>query len=915
VEANVRSGTAGAADPCAVRDGIVLRRQLFGRLERTGRVTQISAPAGSGKTALLRSWIADAGLAGRAAWVTVQGDDGDPRRFWTSVVDALQETTAGSKLVRTPADAPDPDGRPIVGQLLEDLEPLEDRVWLVLDDLHELRSAEAQRDLELFLMRAPSELRFVLATRSYPRLGLHRLRLDGELTELRAAELCFTREEARMLLEAAEVAMSDTGLALLHERTEGWAAGLRLAALAVAGHPDPEWFAAEFSGSERTVAGYLLAEVLDRQPARTRRLLLRTSVLERVNGELADLLTGGSGAERILRELAAANAFVMEVDARRSWFRYHPLFADLLRSQLRASAPGEVAALHSAAASWFAERGYPVDAVRHAQAAEDWGLATRVLSDHWLGIVLGGQATTAHEFLSRFPAQTVAADAELTALTAADELDRGSLEAAERHLTVATGGLASVPEERRGHLEVLLAVLRLSLARERGDLPMVVEEAKQLLTWAEAGDALPPGLDEDLRALTLTSLGITELWSFRLDEAEQHLGQAVELARRNGRSHLEITALSHWAVAASHWSVGLAVERGMQAIKLARQHGWNDQPIAAVAYLALGAAAVCEGRLAEAEALLERAGTISAQHQPAARMMLHIAYGSLDLARGRHEPALAAFQAAGNLAEQAGPARAGRTQIRAFLLATLVRSGDMQGAEQAFAELDARDRETAQLRTALAVLRLAQDDPQAATAALGPVLRGGAAAVSLRPWVTRAFLLEATARDRLGDWDAAERATEHALALAQPDGMLMPFLLHPAPGLLQRHARHCRSHAGLISQILNFLAGQEPASPPGEPGHLPEPPGTEGASGNRGLEPFVHGKGGRGLVEPLSHSEMRVLRYLPTNLTAHEIADQLYLSVHTVKTHIRHVYTKLGAHGRREAVERARAHGLLPATS
>ena len=195
--------------------------------------------------------------------------------------------------------------------------------------------------------------------------------------------------------------------------------------LAVAGQPDPEWFAAEFSGSERTVAGYLLAEVLDRQPARTRRPPLRTSVLERVNGELADLLTGGSGAERILRELAAANAFVMEVDARRSWFRYHPLFADLLRSQLRASAPGEVAALHSAAASWFAERGYPVDAVRHAQAAEDGGLAGRVLSDHWLGVVLGGQAATAHEFLSRFPAQTVAADAELTALTAADEAQPG----------------------------------------------------------------------------------------------------------------------------------------------------------------------------------------------------------------------------------------------------------------------------------------------------------------------------------------------------------------------------------------------------------------------------------------------------------------------------------------------------------
>ena len=623
-------------------------------------------------------------------------------------------------------------------------------------------------------------------------------------------------------------------------------------------------------------------------------------MLERVNGELADLLTGTSGGERILRGLEEANSFVVEVDAGRSWFRYHRLFADLLRSQLRASAPGEVPGLHSAAAGWLAEHGYPVEAVRHAQAAEDWGLAARVLSDHCLGLIVDGQAATAHDFLTRFPAQAVATDAELTALTAAGELDRGSLGAAERHLAVATGGLASVPEEGRGRLEILLAVLRLWLARERGDLPMVAEEAKPLLTRAEADDALLPRPGEDLRALTLTSLGIAELWSFRLEEAERHLGQAVDLARRTGRSHLEITALAHWAAVASSWSVGLTVERGMQAIKLARQYGWNDQPIAGVAYLALGAAAVCEGRLAEAEALLRRAdGTIPAQLQPAARTMLHVAYGSLEAARSRHEAALAAFQAAGDLAEQAGPARAWRTQIRALLLAILVRSGEMQRAEQVFAELDAGERETAQVRIALAALRLAQDYPQAATAALGPVLGGAATAVSLRPWVTQAFLLEAAARDRLGDRAAAERAIEHALVLAQPDGMLAPFLIHPAPGLLERHARHCGSHAGLISQILSLLAGQEPVSPPG-------------SEAGRAGEAAVHGTGARsysqGLLEPLSHSEIRVLRYLPTNLTAHEIGGQLYLSVHTVKTHMRHVYNKLGVHGRREAVERARAH-------
>jgi LuxR family transcriptional regulator, maltose regulon positive regulatory protein len=578
VEANVISQTAGAAVPAPVRDGIVLRRQLSGRLEGADRVTQISAPGGSGKTVLLRSWIQDADLADRAAWVAIPGEERDPRRFWASVVDALRKTAAGSKLVRPVADTPDPDGQAIVAQLLEDLGPLQDRVWLVIDDLHQLRCAEALRPLELFLTRAPSKLRFVLASRNYPHLGLHRLRLEGELTELRAADLRFSREEARTLLAAAGVALPGSALALLHEQTEGWAAGLRLAALSLAGHPDPERFAAEFSGTERTVAGYLVAEALDRQPARTRRLLLRTSVLERVNGELADLLTGGSGGERILRGLAEANAFVVEVDARRSWFRYHRLFADLLRSQLRGSVPSEVPGLHRAAAGWFAGHGYPVEAIRHAQAAGDWDTAARVLSDHWLGLVLDGQAATAHEFLTKFPGQAVAADAELTAFMAAGELDRGSLEAAERHLALAADGLASAPEERRGRLEVLLAVVRLGLGRERGDLPAVVAEAKQLLARVEAGDVPQPGPDEDLRALTLTSLGLAELWSFQLDEAEQHLAQGAGLARRSGRPYLEITALAHWAAVTSHRSARLAVELGMQAIKLARQHGWSDQP-------------------------------------------------------------------------------------------------------------------------------------------------------------------------------------------------------------------------------------------------------------------------------------------------------------------------------------------------
>ena len=354
--------------------GVVVRPGLFGRLGGPARVTVVSAPAGSGKTVLLRSWVAGAGLAGRAAWVAAGREQRDPQRFWLSVAGALRATGPGAALVRAVTGAPDVDGWGLAERLLEDLAPLADPVWLVVDDVHEL-GAEAQRQLELVVMRAPAGLRFVLAARHDVRLGLHRLRLEGGLAELRAGDLRFTVAEAGELFAAAGVALDEPAVAVLHERTEGWAAGLRLAALSLAGHPDPGRFAAEFSGSERTVAEYLLAEVLDRQSEPVRRLLLRTSILERVSGELADLLTGDEGGERVLQDLEAAGAFVVSVDADRSWFRYHQMFAGLLRLELRRAEPGAVTGLHQAAAGWLAARGFAVEAVRHAQAAGDWELA------------------------------------------------------------------------------------------------------------------------------------------------------------------------------------------------------------------------------------------------------------------------------------------------------------------------------------------------------------------------------------------------------------------------------------------------------------------------------------------------------------------------------------------------------------
>jgi LuxR family maltose regulon positive regulatory protein len=685
------------------------------------------------------------------------------------------------------------------------------------------------------------------------------------------------------------VQLADPALALLCERTEGWAAGLRLAALSLAGHPDPARFAAEFSGSERTVADYLLAEVLERQAEEVRRLLLRTSVAERVNGELADLLTGGSGGERILQDLEQAGAFVVSLDARRSWFRYHRMFADLLQLELRRTEPGEVPALHAAAAGWFAGHGYPVEAVRHAQAAGDWGLAARLLSDTWLSLTLDGQQDTAHQLLAGFPAGVTTTDPELMALVVDRELNRGSLEEAEGHLARATRELESVPAQRRGRFQVTLGILRLSLARQRGDVSAVAEEAQRLLAPAGAADAAELGMGGDLQALALISLGIAETWAYRSEEADEHLEQGVALARQIGRPYLELTCLAHRAQIAVTRSAVLGAQRSIEAIELAGRHGWSEEPITGVAYGHLAAATVIQGQLEEAERRLEHtARTLRAELEPAAGIVVHWTRGLLELARGRPERALEAFQAAEQLAELLRTPHVGAAWMRAHTLQTLVRLGQTGRVEAALATIDDQERDTAGMRGVIAALRLAGGDPQAATAALAPVIAGSVPA-DHPIWLVEALLLEATGRDALGDADAARRALERALKVAEPDRVLLPFLHHPAPQLLERHAWQHTAHADLLAEILSLLAeASRPAAPPGEPQRL---------------------------RETLSQAETRVLRYLPTNLTVPEIAQQLSLSVHTVRTHLRHAYDKLRAHRRTEAVERARALGLLAASS
>jgi LuxR family transcriptional regulator, maltose regulon positive regulatory protein len=431
---------------------LIDRAELLAALDRAAasKVTIISAPAGSGKTSLLRAWADRPGQPHRLALVQVQRDQHDAQQFWLALLDAVRHALATAGRAEPPAAAPDFNAPAMVDRVLSELADARDGITLVIDDLHELHSPEAPAQLTRLLTNLPPHVHAVLATRRDLPLRLHRLRLAGELAEIRAADLRFSERETRELLDASGITLSVAGAALLYQRTEGWAAGLRLAAISLAGHPDPERFVAEFSGSNRTVAEYLLAELLDRQPPDVQQLLLRTCLLDRVNGELADLLTGRPGSEQILLELEDANALVVSLDPERTWFRYHHLLGDFLRLELRRTLPEEVPALHRRAAAWFTRQGQVVDAIRHTQAAGDWADAARLLADHSFGLTLDGQAQTIQALLRAFPQGAAADHPELALVRAMGEPGdpRGVVPRAARRRTPPPGGRRPGPSDR-----------------------------------------------------------------------------------------------------------------------------------------------------------------------------------------------------------------------------------------------------------------------------------------------------------------------------------------------------------------------------------------------------------------------------------------------------------------------------------
>jgi LuxR family transcriptional regulator, maltose regulon positive regulatory protein len=844
------------------------------------RLTVLTGPAGSGKTVLLSSWATTAELPGPVAWLSLDAADNDPARFWSYLLAALRQSGAAP-----PNGRVDGLGLPIGGPdqgfllgLAAALAELAGPVVVVLDDLHQLTNPAVLDGLATVLRRSSAALRLVLAGREDPPLPLARLPVAGRPVEVGAGELAFTADEAARLLTSHGLVLADADLALVWARTEGWAAGLRLAALSLQDHPDPAGFIAGFAGSSRVVADFLLEEVLGRLPEEDRAFLLHTSVVERVSGALADALTGRADGAQTLARLERANAFVAALDEDRSWYRYHQLLAELLQGRLQASAPRLIPELHRRAAGWYHLHGFPIEATRHALAGDQWPLAAELLASIWQGFILDGEMALLGELVDQFPAEVVAADAELVTVRAARRLGAGDWDGADSDLGLAEQAAADLPQRRRRRFAVALATVSLYRARLRGDLDAAVDAAQHMLP--AGGDLVG---DDDLRALALLNLGIAEFWSGALEAATGHLRAGLAAARRAGRDGLVVGFLGQLAAVTGASRLGEGVRMAQEALALAERRGWSQNPSAACAYLVLGGAHFEWGDLAAAERYLDLA--MACRPEPAISLTIGLTRAVAAYAKGDPAAGLAILRGAQQEVQRLNGPYVMAASLRQWEARLLAATGRVDQAQALLSTFDESGPASAATLAFRAELQLAEGDAAGAVATLAPCLDGSAPPLVAYQRL-ETLLLDAVAHQRLGDLDAAATSLEHALGVAKPEGYRQVFwnLGEDVHALLLRQQERGTSHPQLLAELLDRPAFS------GAPSALPAPVA---------------------LAAPLTDREQVVLGFLDSDLNTRQIADELYVSVNTVRSQVRSIYRKLNASRRGDAVRRARHLRLL----
>jgi LuxR family maltose regulon positive regulatory protein len=872
-----------------------------------GRVL-VCAPAGFGKTSLLAGWAHATGRP--VAWLGLDAGDNDPARFWRYVVAALDRAAPGIAERLEPLLGP--PGRSfdgLVTALVNELvgQPGRDEVLLVLDDYHVIDSGPVHESVAFLLENLPPGLLVAVSSRADPPLPLARLRARGQLAELRAAELRFTIEEAAALLgtEAGPV-LPDTAVAALTARTEGWAAGLQLAALSLRGRTDTAEFVAAFSGSHRFVLDYLADEVLDGQPGPVRAFLLETSVLERLSGGLCDAVTGRSGSQAMLHDIERAGLFLVPLDEVRGWWRYHQLFADLLRTRLEQEQPGRVRELHRAAAAWSDEHNLGDDAIRYALTAGDPAWATQLTERYVDGLLRRGEGVTLRRWLSALPVELLRARPRLCLAQGFSAVVSGQVEAIEPLLDDAERAFAATagqPDERpvgppRGVLANVpagIAFLRAEVARLRGDAASAAE-------WDQQARAQLGENDFYLRTLVRASLAVADWLRGELRPAERALAEALAERRAAGEDYLA-TRVCHdlGRVQRAQGNLDAALATYRQALEIRADIG--SPPHLGLAHVGLAEVLYERDELAAA---LDHATRGIALCRPLA-FTPPLAAGLAALARIRQAHGdTAAATAAMDEAGQAGPGPhvvALLNPVPSQRARLLLAQGDITAASQwlkaaGLSPEDEPDYPREPEYLVLARVLLAQDRPGAALTLLQRMLETAASQDRFAS-VIEIQALRARALAARGDHASAVGVLAEAVTLASPQHYVRVFADEGPPmrGLLARLSAARKDQRAAARDIdPEYLAELMRAC--GQAGAAP-PPGRATAA-----RP--------GMAEPLTDREAEVLRLLAAGRSNQRIAHELVVALDTVKKHVTHVLGKLGAANRTEAVARARQLGLIP---